>query len=124
MNSKWTSAIFRDAAHKIADHNRIHSKKEPQAVLITKTLEDTVDLYTHLANGTLSLVGQTENISAVSHCDKFICRKCGICLQDWVKVEPEEYEDGYIDYTHHEYEFKFCPECGSKILADYKEGIK
>ena len=27
----------------------------------------------------------------------------------------EEYEDGHVDYTHHEYEFKFCPECGARV---------
>lgn len=60
-------------------------------------------------------VNYTVNNSAVAHCDKFICRECGICLQDWVEVKPEEYEDGYIDYAHHEYEKKFCPECGAEV---------
>lgn len=53
----------------------------------------------------------TTNNSAVAHCDKFICRECGICLMDWVEMRiDEDGEDSICDY-----EFKFCPECGAKI---------
>lgn len=53
----------------------------------------------------------TVNLSAVAHCDKFICRECGICLMDWVEMRIDE--DG--EDSIYEYEFKFCPECGAKI---------
>lgn len=42
--------------------------------------------------------------------DQFICSKCGIHLQEWIKVEDEE--DGWYS----EYEFKYCPNCGRKIM--------
>lgn len=47
-----------------------------------------------------------------AECDQFVCSNCGIELQDWHRVERDE-DDG--DVTYHEYEFKFCPNCGAKI---------
>lgn len=44
-------------------------------------------------------------------CDQFVCSNCGIELQDWHAVERSE--DG--DITYHEYEFKYCPNCGARI---------
>ena len=44
-------------------------------------------------------------------CDQFVCSNCGIELQDWRRVERDE--DGEI--TYHEYEFRFCPNCGAKL---------
>ena len=48
-------------------------------------------------------------------CDQFICSNCGIELQGWVRVERDE-DDG--DETHHEYVFKYCPNCGKCIGDD------
>ena len=45
-------------------------------------------------------------------CDQFICSKCGIELQHWFRVERDE-DDG--DETHHEYVFRYCPNCGAKV---------
>lgn len=53
----------------------------------------------------------TRNISAVSY--RFICEKCGIRLEDCVKTV---YDEDAEDTTFYEYEFKFCPECGRKIV--------
>ena len=47
-----------------------------------------------------------------AECDQFVCSNCGIELQDWHRVERDE-DDG--DVTYHEYEFKYCPNCGAKI---------
>ena len=46
-----------------------------------------------------------------AECDQFVCSNCGIELQDWRRVERDE--DG--DITYHEYEFRFCPNCGAKL---------
>ena len=46
-----------------------------------------------------------------AECDQFVCSNCGIELQDWRRVERDE--DGEI--TYHEYEFRFCPNCGAKL---------
>lgn len=48
-------------------------------------------------------------------CDQFVCSECGIELQDWVRVERDE-NDG--DVTYHEYEFRFCPNCGRKVIEE------
>ena len=45
-------------------------------------------------------------------CDQFVCSNCGIELIDWRRVERDD-EDGEI--TYHEYEFRFCPNCGAKL---------
>lgn len=64
----------------------------------------------------------TENMSTIAYCDRFICKKCGIRLEGWTKVVIDEYDQGdegvIYDETHYEYEFKFCPECGAKIIGD------
>lgn len=59
-------------------------------------------------------VVDTENMATVS--DEFICEKCGIYLKDYIKVVMDEDNDGYIDEQHYEYEPKYCPECGAKVL--------
>ena len=53
-----------------------------------------------------------ENIGTVAECDQFICSKCGIHLEGWVRVEIDE-DDG--DITHHEYVFNICPNCGADM---------
>ena len=62
---------------------------------------------------------ETENMATVS--DEFICKNCGIYLIDYSKVVMDEDSDGYIDKLHYEYEPKFCPECGAKIVEEDKK---
>lgn len=56
-----------------------------------------------------------ENIIEQNHVDEFQCSECGIVLCDWTE-EKTDVEDG--DKTYHEYEFKFCPNCGAKVKVD------
>ncbi len=44
--------------------------------------------------------------------DEFICSECGIHLEDWIKCADEE-NDVWV-----EYEFCYCPNCGSKMKRD------
>lgn len=46
-------------------------------------------------------------------CDRFICHKCGIHVEDWkqIKIDPDDGEKELCEYT-----FKHCPECGAKSL--------
>ena len=55
--------------------------------------------------------------SDYADCDQFVCSNCGIELQDWHQVERSE-DDG--DITYHEYEFRFCPNCGARIVKEDK----
>lgn len=52
---------------------------------------------------------EATNESDFAYCDDFLCSKCGIHLTDWVRMDAKE-DDRY------EYEFKFCPNCGAKIV--------
>lgn len=54
----------------------------------------------------------TRNLSAVS--DRFNCEKCRIYLENWMKCLCGE--DG--EYKYQEYKFKFCPECGRKVVEE------
>lgn len=56
----------------------------------------------------------TRNISIIS--GSFICEKCRIYLEDFVSVE---YGEDAEDNTYfHEYKFKFCPECGRRVVEE------
>ena len=56
------------------------------------------------------------NLSEVADCDKFICSNCGINLAEWVRVVVDEEEN---DTMYYEYTFKFCPECGNKVVSAF-----
>ena len=47
-----------------------------------------------------------------AECDQFVCSNCGIELQDWHRVERDI---DTSDITYHQYEFKYCPNCGVRI---------
>ena len=53
-----------------------------------------------------------------AECDQFVCNKCGIELQDWHRVE-RDMDDGEVSY--HEYTFRFCPNCGRRIVEGAEE---
>lgn len=72
--------------------------------------EDAEEIYNILTYGVAEVTRNTAKVS-----DTFICEKCGIHLEDCMKtVYDEDTEDTYC----HEYEFKFCPECGRKIVEE------
>lgn len=52
---------------------------------------------------------EATNEGDLAYCDDFLCSKCGIHLTDWFRIDAKE-DDCY------EYEFKFCPNCGAKIV--------
>ena len=55
----------------------------------------------------------TRNLSAVS--DRFFCEKCRIYLENWMKCL---YYEDTEDTKYQEYEFKFCPECGRRVMEE------
>lgn len=56
---------------------------------------------------------EATNDGEFDECDQLVCSNCGIELQGWVRVERDE-DDG--EETHHEYVFRYCPNCGAKII--------
>ena len=69
--------------------------------------EEVEKLYNILTYGTEAV---TRNVAEVS--DTFICKKCGIRIMRAIYGEDAE------DTTYHECEFKFCPECGRKVVEE------
>ena len=55
-----------------------------------------------------------KNISEMNAVDGFVCSECGISLVDYV----EERVDEEYDVTYHEYNFKYCPNCGAKVVEE------
>lgn len=53
------------------------------------------------------------NLAEVADCDQWVCSHCGINLAEWIRVIVDEEEN---DTMYYEYKFKFCPECGHKII--------
>lgn len=68
----------------------------------------------------LNEVGRTcknENMD-YDEVDQFVCSECGIELQDWKGVERDEDSFGFPECTFYEYSFKFCPNCGRKVVDE------
>jgi uncharacterized protein with PIN domain len=55
-----------------------------------------------------------ENISEMHPVDEFICSECGLIVRDCCRYEIDEDADG--DENCFEFEFKYCPRCGVKIV--------
>lgn len=58
-------------------------------------------------------VAETEDLATAT--EQFICKNCGIRIENFDKVVLEEDNDGYTDKLFYEYRFKYCPECGAKV---------
>ena len=109
-----------DARYKIREYcKRMHDCRDCELhsvelncwnVIKYGSYEEVEKLYNILTYGTADV---TRNIAEIS--DAFICGKCGICLEDCVSVE---YDEDTEDTTYHVYEFKFCPECGRKVVEE------
>lgn len=64
----------------------------------------------------------THNISKFNHYDDFVCSSCGIILSDWVQSEYEYDENNNVKRVKHpKCKFKYCPNCGKKIVDEYKK---
>ena len=58
-------------------------------------------------------VAETEDLATAT--EQFICKNCGIRIENFDKVVLEEDNDGYINKLFYEYRFKYCSECGAKV---------
>lgn len=47
--------------------------------------------------------------------DEFICSECGFITEDFSEKRIDE-DDG--DVTYHEFEFRYCPNCGAKVVEE------
>ena len=56
------------------------------------------------------------NDSKMHPSDEFICSNCGLILRENCRYEIDEDADG--DETCYEFEIKYCPRCGRKIIEE------
>ena len=56
-----------------------------------------------------------KNISEMHPVDGFTCSECGITIVDYVE---ERFDEEEYDTTYHEYAFKYCPNCGAKVVEE------
>lgn len=60
-------------------------------------------------------VVHARNVAATHPSDMFVCGNCGFNCDISELVYEDEDDSGMGVPTAHEYECKFCPDCGSKI---------
>ena len=68
-----------------------------------------------IEQGTLKEEKTCKNVSEMHPVDGFTCSECGISLVDYVEKRVDEEE---CDVTYHEYEIKYCPNCGAKVVEE------
>ena len=78
-----------------------------------QAIEHALDILELMPASDVQPVVETEDLATAT--EQFICKNCGIRIENFEKVVLEEDNDGYIDKLFCEYRFKFCPECGAKV---------
>ena len=65
-----------------------------------------------IEQGTLKEEKTCENVSEMNPVDGFTCSECGITIIDF----REEKVDEDYNASWYEYEIKYCPNCGAKVV--------
>lgn len=73
------------------------------------------ELEDKIENGTLSERKTCKNITKCHPVDEFICSECGLILQDYHEIGIDR-EDG--DEYFFEFEIRYCPCCGAKVVDE------
>ena len=98
------ASVLREVVRSIRNHNRIHSKSERNAILITQYLDFAADVIDKMASGNIAIVrhGQWIDAHFVSGGDFNRCSECGC----------------YIEKTFfaNDYNVQYCPNCGAKMI--------
>lgn len=97
---------------------RFRNSQMQQDVELMTTVSNGVfrlaELEDKIQQGTLTEQKTCKNISEMHPVDGFTCSECGITLVDYVRqITDEDYET-----TYHEYEIKYCPNCGAKVVEE------
>jgi hypothetical protein len=78
-------------------------------------------MVTHIADYLLAnkvgLIPIGRNITENHPVDEFVCSECGFICEDWSEVVWDEDAN---DRNNREFEFNYCPNCGSKIEDFWK----
>ena len=62
-----------------------------------------------------------KNITENNPVDEFIWSECGFMTEDFSRIEiDEDFEEGiyYEERNHYEFEIKYCPNCGAKVVEE------
>ena len=78
----------------------------------TMILNRLAELEDEIEQGTLKEEKTCENIFEMHPTDGFTCSECRITIIDYIE---ERVNDDYYA-NHYEYEFKYCPNCGAKVV--------
>ena len=103
-------------------------ENEPTLEVVPKALYDQIKFERDTAISQLESygiqLGEKVTVKPVQYChnnseynevDGFVCSECGLHLEDWNRyVYDEDSDDTYMQ----EYEFKYCPECGTKVVYE------
>lgn len=54
-----------------------------------------------------------KNLTEKNHVSEFICSNCGFMMDEFYR---KEVDDGVPDY--YEFEIKYCPNCGAKVVEE------
>ena len=73
------------------------------------------ELEDKIEQGTLIEQKTCKNINEMHPVDGFTCSECGITIVDYVE---EVFDEEEYDTTYHEYEIKYCPNCGAKVVEE------
>ena len=98
----------------------VRNEQKAVSVMVLTDLEGISGVDTIEAIPTADVVERKHgsNITKNHPVDEFICSKCGIHLEEWVRVVIDEEVD---DTYYREYAFKFCPECGADMRGSTNE---
>lgn len=101
--------------NKFKDQEALQKAYESLEKEFTRRSQRLRELQGKIEQGTLKEEKTCKNISEMHPVDGFACSECGISLVDYVeeRVDEEEY-----DTTYHEYEIKYCPNCGAKVVEE------
>lgn len=76
--------------------------------------ERLAELEDKIEQGTLKEEKTCTNITEIHPVDEFTCSGCGFSLVDFAEQRVDE----EYNTTYHEYEIKYCPNCGAKVLQN------
>lgn len=106
---------------RLIDANEFKSYLKNSAKLEKK--RGTIDFVCNVINWCAKEIDKAATVNPISYtsnvnqryaaCDEFVCRRCGLHLEDWRRfiIDPDTGESEL-----YEYEFKYCPECGAAIM--------
>ena len=108
--------VFEMLADKIQKEKPIGKFKDTDA--LQKAYESLEKEFTKRSQKLAKLKTQVDektckNIAKMNPVDGFTCSKCGITIVDYVE---ERFDEEKYDTTYHAYAFKYCPNCGAKVV--------